>query len=146
MNGEVLGEQIDLSEFLFGSERNALMTIRPLLTDLQKSLCFHCSCNICSAGGEVDHFIPWSRYPADLAHNLVLADRKCNGQKGDRIPAVTHLAAWRKRNDLFGNQITAAMASCVPCDPNASRRIAYWAYEQTEAIGGLSWLRAAVVP
>jgi hypothetical protein len=33
--------------------------------------------------------------------------------------------------------------SChVPCDSTAATRIAFWAYEQTEAIGGLCWLRA----
>jgi hypothetical protein len=79
---------------------------------------------------------------ADFAHNLVLAERKSDGQKRDRIAAVSQLAAWRKRNDVFGTEITVAMASRVPCDSNAATRIAYWAYEQTEAIGGLCWLRA----
>src|SRR4051812_11286562 len=139
MNGDVLGEQVDLSEFLFGSERSALLAIRPLLMELQNRRCFYCPSTIAEGGGEVDHFVPWSRYPADLAHNLVLADRKCNGQKRDRIPAVTHLAEWSKRNDLFGKQVTAAMPSRLPCDSNASTRIAYWAYEQTETFGGLSW-------
>jgi len=31
--------------------------------------------------GEIDHFAPWSRYPRDLAHNLVLAHKVCNRQK-----------------------------------------------------------------
>src|SRR3954447_26870058 len=36
VNGNVLEEKIDFSEFLFGSQRNALVAIRRLVTDLQK--------------------------------------------------------------------------------------------------------------
>jgi HNH endonuclease len=95
---------------------------------------FYCSSKI-PLGGEVDHFIPWAQYPADLGYNLVLADRKCNGQKRHRIPAVTHLERWRDRNQVFGQQITAAVGLRIPCDLPASTRIAYWAYGQAEAVG-----------
>jgi len=57
MNGAALGEQ----KFLFGSERNALLAIRPLLTDLQNGLCFYCSCKVGPTDGEIDNFVRWSR-------------------------------------------------------------------------------------
>ena len=91
--------------------------------------------------GEVDHFIPWVKHPADLAHNFVLADRKCNGKKRVRMPHPDHLAAWVERNLLDGEQITKALNARLPCDLVAANRIACWAFAQTEAAGGLTWLR-----
>ncbi len=35
----------------------------------------------------VDHFIPWSRHPRDLAQNFVLAHGACNLDKGDMLSA-----------------------------------------------------------
>src|SRR4051794_9688784 len=63
MNGEILGEQIDLSEFLFGSERNALLAIRPFLADLQDDQCFYCSRTIVARTGRL---ITLSRGPGIL--------------------------------------------------------------------------------
>ncbi len=142
MNGDFLNESTDLSEFLFGSERGALHAARPILTDLQNGLCFYCSSPIRKGEGEVDHFVPWAKYPIDLAHNLVLADRKCNGNKRDRLPHFLHLARWSERNDRFEEQITAAVRMRIPCDLPAAMRIAHWAYSQTEAAGGRTWVRA----
>ena len=39
----------------------------------------------------VDHFIPWSRYPRDLAQNFVLAHGACNLDKGDMLSAPAQL-------------------------------------------------------
>jgi hypothetical protein len=41
-----------------------------LLTDPQNGLCLYCSKRIATATRVVDHFVPWSRYSADLAQNL----------------------------------------------------------------------------
>jgi 5-methylcytosine-specific restriction endonuclease McrA len=71
-----------------------LAAVRPVLIDLQAGLCFYCGDRLGDTRIEVDHFIPWSRYAADLGHNLILADIKCNNRKRDRIPAVEHLARW----------------------------------------------------
>jgi hypothetical protein len=43
----------------------------------------------------VNHFVPWSRYPRDLAHNLVLAHGGCNSRKSDLLGAVAAAAAGR---------------------------------------------------
>ena len=71
----VLGETADLNEFLFGSERGNLAAIRPVLIDVQRGVCFYCGSVLKPTNTEVDHFIAWARYPVDLGHNFVLADR-----------------------------------------------------------------------
>src|SRR5438094_420635 len=62
--------------------------------DIQQGKCFYCGRGIAGPTAHVDHFIAWSRYPTDLAHNFVLADNGCNTKKRDRLPAYEHLAAW----------------------------------------------------
>jgi len=43
----------------------------PALADAQHGQCLYCLRRV--SAGHIDHFVPWSRYPRDLAHNLVLA-------------------------------------------------------------------------
>jgi len=141
LNGDLLGETLDLREFLFGAERNALGAVRPVLMELQHGKCFYCSQPVRSDVGHVDHFIPWAKYPIDLGHNFVLADSRCNGKKRKRMPHVDHLARWSERNRHFAADIVAALKDRLPCDVACTKRIAFWAYEQTENARGLTWLR-----
>jgi 5-methylcytosine-specific restriction endonuclease McrA len=142
-NLDVLGETADLNEFLFGSERNSLAVVRPVLLDLQRGRCFYCGGGITALTAHVDHFIAWSRYPADLAHNFVLADGHCNGKKRDRLPACEHLSAWAERNSSYGPQLAAELEGRgIVAALGASNRVAQWAYGQTEQAKGLTWLRA----
>src|SRR5262249_35102784 len=108
-NLDILGENADLNEFLFGSERANLAVVRRILLELQHGCCFYCRNPLKLANTHVDHFIPWSRYPVDLGHNFVLADDRCNSKKGDRLPACEHLAAWTERNTQTGDQIGKAL-------------------------------------
>jgi 5-methylcytosine-specific restriction endonuclease McrA len=85
-NMDILGETADLNEFLFGSERASLAAIRPVLMEVQSGSCFYCGSALKPANTDVDHFIAWARYPVDLGHNFVLADRVCNNKKRDRLP------------------------------------------------------------
>ncbi len=62
LNGDLLGEMLDLREFLFGAERSALNAVRPVLADLQRGACFYCGNPIRGESGHVDHFIPWAKY------------------------------------------------------------------------------------
>ncbi len=78
LNSDFIGETTDLRDFLFGAERAALTMAKPMLMEIQAGRCFYCSAAMKESVAEVDHFIPWSRYSADLVHNLVLADRQCN--------------------------------------------------------------------
>jgi 5-methylcytosine-specific restriction endonuclease McrA len=91
-NMDTLGETADLNEFLFGSERASLAAVRPVLMELQRGACFDCGSALTAANMDVDHFIAWARYPVDLGHNFVLADRACNNKKRDLLPAIGHLA------------------------------------------------------
>jgi len=141
-NLAVLGEATDLNEFLFGSERISLAVVRPVLLDLQDGRCFYCHAPLAPTNTHVDHFIAWSRYPVDLGHNFVLADGSCNNQKRDRLPACEHLEIWAERNARCGEQIGQALRERgIMSEVGASDRVAHWAYAQTEAAGGLTWLR-----
>jgi hypothetical protein len=141
-NLEILGETADLNEFLFGSERTNLVGIRPVMMDIQQGRCFYCRGGLTSATAHVDHFIAWSRYPTDLGHNFVLADSLCNNKKRDRLPACEHLARWTERNAKYGSQIADEMRERgVVAELTASQRVARWAYAQTEAANGLTWIR-----
>lgn len=97
-NLALIGGTADLREFLFGSERNRVAIVRPVLLDLQQGRCFYCNRGIVGDTAHVDHFVAWARHPVDLAHDFVLADSKCNGKKRDRLPACEHLAAWTEGN------------------------------------------------
>lgn len=86
-----------LERFLFGGERIALTAVREPLRELQAGQCFYCGRQI-RERGEVDHFIPWSRYPDDGLDNLVLAHPRCNNSKRDFLAAVPHLRRWATRS------------------------------------------------
>ena len=139
-NALVLGEGHELGTFLFGSPREALAQFRPILLDLQHGSCFYCEASL-KETGEVDHFIPWSRYPVNLGHNFVLAHRKCNGSKSDRLAAAIHLEHWCQRNSQYGQYLaTNFQARQLPHDLQATRQIARWAYAQAEAVQARSWV------
>ncbi|MDY0062847.1 MAG: HNH endonuclease domain-containing protein [Myxococcota bacterium] len=99
LNRERLGDS-DLDEFLFGCERVSTRLVRPALRDLQRGDCFYCGQPVPRGAeqGEVDHFLPWSRYPDNGIHNLVLAHRRCNQHKRDFLAAGSHLQRWVQRN------------------------------------------------
>ena len=89
-------EESRLESFLFGTERQDLGPVRKALLDLQGGACFYCG-GSARSGAEVDHFIPWSRYPDDGLDNLVVADRHCNAKKRDFLAATQHVERWRAR-------------------------------------------------
>ncbi len=141
-NMDILGENADLNEFLFGSERSGLAAVRPVLMEIQRGCLFYCESKLRAANADVNHFIAWARYPVDLGHNFVLADRECNNKKRDRLPAIGHLAAWTQRNEQYGNQICETLQECRNlAELPASNQVAQWAYGQAEAASALTWLR-----
>lgn len=142
VNLEVLGTTTDLHEFLFGAERNVLAAVVPVLNDVQHGRCFYCAKDLKRGTIHVDHFIPWSRYPVDLAHNFVLADTSCNTSKGSRLAATEHLDRWIERNHSHGNDLAVAFSNVgVIHNLPASMRVAQWAYTQAAFSGGLGWKR-----
>jgi hypothetical protein len=91
-------EESKLERFLFGTERTALTQLRGPLADLQGDRCFYCADGL-RRQTEVDHFIPWSRFPDDALDNLVAAHDRCNAAKRDFLAAAPHLRRWRERLD-----------------------------------------------
>jgi hypothetical protein len=86
----------DLDEFLFGTERSTLEPVRTSLREVQDNFCFYCSSRM-TGEVQVDHFIPWSRYPDNGIENLVVAHAKCNNAKRDHLAAADHVARWVDR-------------------------------------------------
>jgi HNH endonuclease len=119
------------------------VVVRPVLMEIQHGRCFYCGKAIAERAAHVDHFIAWSRYPTDLGHNFVLADDRCNGKKGDRLPACEHLERWVARNEEYGAQIATELTGRgVVAELAASNRVTQWAYSQAEAASALTWVQA----
>jgi hypothetical protein len=144
-NAPILGQTSDLHSFLFGTERSGkLRQVVDVLTDVQHGQCLYCRKDV--RAGEVDHFIPWSRYPRDLAHNLVLAHRSCNHAKRDMLAAERHLERWLARNDRHGDiLLTAGEQAGLIADLPGTLSVTSWAYEDCERIGASVWLEGSSV-
>ena len=89
-------ESEHIHSHLFGSERVTFPpALRAGLADLQDGKCFYCG-EALGRRTQVDHFVPWSRWPNDAIQNLVLADA-CNGHKRDHLAAAVHVEQWARR-------------------------------------------------
>ena len=137
-NAVVIGQADELENFMFGSSRNALAAAGVVLGKIQSGKCFYCGKTI-SSTGDVDHFIPWSKYPRDLAHNFVLAHPECNRRKSDMLGAERHLSHWLERNCRYGSVIAGEMKGFL-ADNDCSNRVARWAYEQGIASQAHGWV------
>jgi 5-methylcytosine-specific restriction endonuclease McrA len=101
----------ELEDFLFGVERISSTRIRGSLWEMQKGRCFYCSDRIQEPHrGEVDHFLPWSRYPDNGIENLVIAHKRCNSDKRDFLAANGHVENWAQRF-LAGFTSTSELAT-----------------------------------
>lgn len=140
LNVDILGES-DITKFLFGAERAMLPGLRVVLKDIQTNNCFYCK-GILREGGEIDHFVPWSRYPLDLGHNFVLAHSVCNRSKRDFLAAPCHLENWQKRNQSYGKALAQEFDErSILHNQEATEKIAFWAYSQAEVAGSNLWFR-----
>lgn len=140
-NQNLLGETIDLREFLFGSERENLNIYREFLKDIQSGDCFYCRDHI-PGGGEVDHFIPWVKYPVDLGHNFVLAHPKCNNAKRDYLAAENHLGSWFERNNKYYDDLKGFFSGeGIIHDLSSSNQVTRWAYEQASNSQSHVWIQ-----
>lgn len=138
-NRPIIGPQGDLAEFLFGSERNALGSLREPLRELQSGTCLYCRRRLATAG-DVDHFIPWSKYPRDLGHNFVLAHASCNQAKSDLLADVPHLESWLRRNADNRKELAEIFRTQgVLEDERTSLGVATWAYENAERGKAMVW-------
>jgi len=70
-------DEARLQNFLFGPPRISLDPIRKDLRKLQDNRCFYCDDRI-TGQADIDHSIPWARYPDNGIENLVVAHQPCN--------------------------------------------------------------------
>lgn len=138
-NIPIIGEASDLEQVLFGTDRTSLANVRPVLREIQSDTCFYCQGALRNTG-EVDHFIPWARYPRDLGHNFVLAHKSCNKDKCDLLAATVHLARWRSRNVLHSAVLENELGGHFVCEEATMLRVAYWSYSHAYATGGQAWV------
>jgi hypothetical protein len=141
-NAPVIGRLDELEGFMFGSSRAALAAAGNVLARIQSGRCFYCREGIAGAG-DVDHFVPWSKYPRDLAHNFVLAHAGCNRRKSDMLAAERHLNRWLERNRRFGAEIAGGMDGFL-ADIDCSNRVTRWAYEMGVSTGAHGWVEKRV--
>lgn len=117
---DIEGER--LRSHLFGTARATFpTTLRAGLSDLQTGRCFYCD-DLLPASAQVDHVIPWTRWPNDAIENLVLADR-CNSYKRDYLPALVHVDRWARRLDI-NRAALADIASLASWETDRPRTIA----------------------
>ena len=140
-NQPALGRAVGLSEFLFGSSRAALsLKVTEPLRELQHGQCFYCERRL-PAAAAVDHFIPWSRYPRDLAHNLVLAHGGCNGHKSDSLGGEVYLERWaRFLSDHDADLVAIGNDAGLLVDRATSVAVAEWSYGHAERVRAEVWL------
>ena len=140
LNKPMLGQRDDLETFIFGSARVSLTEVAKVLAPMQDHRCFYCHEKI-DGRAEVDHFIPWARYPRDTAHNFVLAHQGCNHDKRDMLAAQRHLEYWMRRLDDLGEEIHGQLGLMgFVTDPQCSQHIARWAYHQGVESAASSWV------
>lgn len=85
-----------LEEFMFGADRARLNKLRAPLRDLQAGGCFYCK-GALDPKPQVDHFMPWARYPDDGLDNLVLAHATCNRDKLHYLADLDFAQRWAER-------------------------------------------------
>jgi 5-methylcytosine-specific restriction endonuclease McrA len=91
-------EDSQLEMFLFGTDRTPTAKVRAGLWEIQDRRCFYCEGRVADPShADVDHFLPWSRYPDDGLDNFVIADKSCNRWKSNSLAASEHLARWARR-------------------------------------------------
>lgn len=142
-NQSLFSDIIDLQQFLFGELRQNLSIFLPLLSDLQDNRCFYCGSKLTdfTKTAEVDHFIPWSKYPNDTAHNFVLADHKCNNAKRDYLAHTDFFEKWNDHNHTHGSQIhDYAMTHNFFTNLPQTQNVGAWAYQMAIENNDLIWL------
>lgn len=102
-------DEARLQDFLFGALRISLAPVRADLRELQNNRCFYCDERL-EGGTDVDHFVPWARYPDNGIENLVVAHRTCNGDKSDFLAASGHVRRWSDRFAMSGQSRASELA------------------------------------
>jgi len=138
-NTGILGQADDLEGFLFSASRQSLLAMAQGLRKIDGAKCFYCAQTLTEV--DVDHFVPFSQYPRDLAHNFVLAHPSCNRSKSDTLAAGPHLERWLARIDRRAEDIDeVGRAAGMLADAQVSQKIAAWGYTTAIVRGGSAWI------
>lgn len=138
-NQPILGNADDLEAFLFETSRQSLTVMGVGLRKLEGGKCFYCGQGMTTS--DVDHFIPFSHYPRDLAHNFVLAHPACNRSKSDMLAAKVHLEKWLYRIVHWSEQLAeVGWAAGMLSDGEVCRRVASWGYASAAVAGSHAWV------
>jgi 5-methylcytosine-specific restriction endonuclease McrA len=137
--------RIDLQEerlraHLFGTLRQAFPPpLRRDLAALHQGRCFYCD-RALGNRFDLDHVVPWTRFPNDAIENLVPADPKCNNDKRDTLPAIIHVSRWAKQIEANGPDLNEiAQSTNWLTDPSHTLAIARSTYRHL-AFGTPVWL------
>lgn len=132
-------DDVDLQQFLFHQSRQSLKLLIPVLLDIQDGQCFYCQQSLTS-NLEVDHFIPWSKYPIDTTHNFVLTDHKCNNSKRDYLAEEIYYEKWLIRNQQHGDTIDKSTKNLgFVTNLERSETVSQWAYQLAVEHNDLVW-------
>ena len=131
-NNKQLSADCRLESFLFGANRIPVSVYAARFYDLQDGRCFYSGKRLRGPErGEVDHFIPWARYPFDSPFNLVLASRRVNNKMRDDLKPPEWRERWLRRNE----DCVAALIAPAPngfgaeeADRTVVRSVAAWIY------------------
>jgi hypothetical protein len=133
-NNEKLAADRELEEFLFGASRSNVAVYAERFYELQSGRCFYSGDKLAKPNaGEVDHFIPWARYPFDSPFNLVLASRKINNSLRDQLKPLDWRDRWLQRNETAFSLLTASPPAgfgALIGDRVTAHLIARWAYQR----------------
>ncbi len=138
-NNAALGPDRGLEQHLFGADRKNVSEYAKRLHRLQGGRCFYTGARLSLTdprAGEVDHFIPWARYPLDSPFNLVLASKRENQRLRDELKPAALRRQWEERNDVCFHQLTAPEQAgglgADPADHRTARAVARWVYRGSE--------------
>jgi len=138
-NTALLGQDNDLEAFLFEISRQSLFIVQTGLRKISNK-CFYCGSSVNQA--DVDHFIPHSLYPRDLAHNFVLAHPSCNRSKSDTLAAKAHLHRWLEFVQSNADDLSQiGYEAGIMADEGSMDYVARWGYANAVAGGGQGWVK-----
>ena len=140
-NIALIGQDNDLESFLFETSRQSLIIVQTGLRKISNK-CFYCGKSVNEA--DVDHFIPHSLYPRDLAHNFVLTDPACNRSKSDTLAAKTHLHRWLEFAQSNADNLSQiGYDAGILADEESMTSVARWGYANAVAGGAQGWIKSA---
>jgi 5-methylcytosine-specific restriction endonuclease McrA len=140
-NNRLVGQDSDLESFLFETSRQSLAIVQAGLRKISNR-CFYCNGPVYEA--DVDHFIPHSLYPRDLAHNFVLTHPKCNRSKSDTLAAKQHLIKWLEFIQANSDNLSQiGLEARILVDAYSSNSVANWGYNNANAVGAKAWIKTA---